>query len=493
MNHFSLVALVSLGLSLSCSPAERSVRSEARAITIDGEFDDWEGLEPVALDSKGESQTEELDLGSLWIANDQEALYLRFETGRETIWQNEARQLAGNDLRIYLDTDINASTGTRFGVLGVDYEIHLGSRFALWHDADDTVTMSLNEVGLTVGPTHSSHEFEIRIPYHSLLGGSQAKGIMLHPRFKLSIMDASGGDLLPDKGALSCELDGERVPPPAPLSLLRRDPQDIRVLSHNIQYNGPIDQPEPFRRYLKALQPDVINFQEVWVWNAEETRNFVANTLKTASWHVAKVEDCVTVSRWPIRESAAVDGNLVCLINLPDERSSADLIVFNAHTPCCGHNEGRDYEHDHLAATLRDLLNGEGPFAVESGDGVLLTGDFNMVGFVRQLSSIRDGDIYDNGVFGSDFQPDRLAGSLIVAPLRHTHSRAVYSWRNDSEYYPPGRLDFILYGSSQLRIKNNFTLYTMDIPDDELEEHGLHKQDSLVSDHLVLVADFEPH
>jgi hypothetical protein len=314
---------------------------------------------------------------------------------------------------------------------------------------------------------------------------------MLKPRFKLAIMDALGGDLLPDRGALSCQLDGKAVEPPASVNLLRQDPQDIRVLSHNIQYNSPIDHPEPFRRYLKALQPDVINFQEVWVWSAVETRDFVARTLKATNWYSAKVGDCVTVSRWPIQESRAIDENLVCRIDLPEERFSKDLIVFNAHTPCCGHNKGRDYEHDHLAATLRDLLRGEGPFAVESGDGVLILGDFNMVGFVRQLSSIRDGNIFDNETFGNDFQPDRLAGSLTVAPLRHTHSRAVYSWRNDAELYPPGRLDFILYGSSRLQLKNNFTLYTVDMPDDELEEHGLHKQDSLVSDHLVLVADFE--
>jgi hypothetical protein len=114
-----------------------------------------------------------------------------------------------------------------------------------------------------------------------------------------------------------------------------------------------------------------------------------------------------------------------------------------------------------------------------------------MVGFVRQLSSIRDGDIYGNEVFGPDFRPDEQRGSLRVAPLHHTHSRAVYSWRNDAERYPPGRLDYILYGAGRATLKNNFTLYTPDMPQDVLEGYDLRSVDSLVSDHLVLVADFE--
>jgi hypothetical protein len=113
-----------------------------------------------------------------------------------------------------------------------------------------------------------------------------------------------------------------------------------------------------------------------------------------------------------------------------------------------------------------------------------------MVGFARQLYSLRDGDIYDNERFGPDFNPDSL-GSLVSAPLRHTHSREAYSWRDDSDVYPPGKLDYILFGPSRAKLKNNFTLYTPDIPEPILRQHGLKRDDSLASDHLVLVADFE--
>jgi hypothetical protein len=476
---------------MSCSLLDQRIRSDSRPVTIDGEFSDWDGLTPVAGDSLNDAPIEEVDFGMLWVANDQKALYLRFEVGRETIWQNEARLLAGNDIRLYLDTDTDVTTGTRIGMLGVDCEIHLGSRFALLHQGSSTSTLSLNDVGLTVGPSHSATQFELRIPFDLQSGGGR---IFSEPKFGLLIVEASGGDKFPDQGAFICDMAEGKVAPPRSLTLDREDAGDLRVLSHNIQYNSPVENPEPFRRYLKALHPDVINFQEVWIWDAEETKRFVVETLdpgNALNWHVAKVEDCVTVSRWPIQDTAAVDGNLLCRIGVPHKESSRGLVLFNAHTPCCGNNEGRDYEHDHLASILRDLVKGRGPFPTEPNDGVLLLGDFNLVGFVRQLVSLRDGDIFDNEVFGEDFQPDRLAGSLTVAPLRHTHSRAAYSWRNDSEHYPPGRLDFILFGSGTLQLKNNFTLYTMDIPRDVLEMKNLQRNDSLVSDHLVLIADFE--
>jgi endonuclease/exonuclease/phosphatase family metal-dependent hydrolase len=301
-------------------------------------------------------------------------------------------------------------------------------------------------------------------------------------------------NLLPAAGPVTIELAEADVPQVEALGIERADRGDVRVLSHNIHYNRPIGDPGPFHRYLTALSPDLVNLQEVWLWDAEETKKFVTEILdpeKKTTWHVAKVEDCVTISRWPILETAAVDGNLISLIDLPENLSSNNLVLFNAHTPCCGHNDRRDYEHDHMAATWRDLLNGVGPFPIGKDTSVIMLGDFNMVGYARQLHSLKEGDIFDNQLFGPDFQPDRAVGFFRVAPLRHTHSRAIYSWRNDLERYPPGRLDYIFYGPSQAKLKNNFTLYTPDLPQDALDKYGLKKTDSLVSDHLVQVADFE--
>jgi hypothetical protein len=424
----------------------------ARAITIDGDFQDWVGIEPALVDVRQQGGLESVDFGSLWLSNDLEALFLRFSSGNEIIWQNDSHQPSGNDIRLYLDTDADTRTGTFIGGMGADYEIRLGSKIAYLHHTRDSLPLSLNQAGITVGPTHSSSEFELRIPFQTQPDSEQTRKVLGKSRIRLILWESIGNDRLPDRGTIAFDLAEETVPAVDPIPFERSSSEDLRILSHNIHYNKPLGDPGPFRRYLEALQPDIVNLQEVWLWDAEETKSFVTGILDPASqvdWYVAKVEDCVTVSRWPLVDSASVDDNLVSLIDLPFSR---DLVLFNAHTPCCGHNDRRDYEHDHLAATWRDLLNKKGPFTETQNVSVIFLGDFNMVGYARQLHSLRDGDIFNNQLFGTDFQPDRKLGSLKIAPLRHTHSRRVYTWRNDSERFPPWKIGFHL-----LRIKSSST------------------------------------
>jgi endonuclease/exonuclease/phosphatase family metal-dependent hydrolase len=138
------------------------------------------------------------------------------------------------------------------------------------------------------------------------------------------------------------------------------------------------------------------------------------------------------------------------------------------------------------------MLNGKGPILIDRDDAVIMCGDFNMVGYRRQLDSLRDGDIFDNESFGPDFAPGRNAGSLVSAPLRHTHSRLTYTWRQDRSNYAPGKLDYILFSSDAAQLKRNFALWTPDMPEDVLKKHGLMPGDSpAASDHLPLVADFD--
>ena len=54
-----------------------------------------------------------------------------------------------------------------------------------------------------------------------------------------------------------------------------------------------------------------------------------------------------------------MDGNLVVHIDLPAAMGRRDLVLFNAHLPCCDNDAGRDQESDNIAATWRDLLAGQ--------------------------------------------------------------------------------------------------------------------------------------
>ncbi len=196
-----------------------------------------------------------------------------------------------------------------------------------------------------------------------------------------------------------------------------------------------------------------------------------------------------------ILQSAAVDGNLVCLIDLPDGSGSEplpNLVLFNCHTPCCDNESGRDSEHDHIAATWRDLLAGTGPFTIRSNDAVVMVGDFNMVGYRRQLTVLLDGDIIDNDTNGPDFSPGRAHGSLINAPLRHTHTRSNFTWWSSlSSTYTPGKLDYTIFSDDVATLRRNFVLYTPEVPADVLTAYNLLATDSEAADHLACIADLD--
>jgi len=461
------------------------------AVTIDGDTQEWNGLAPTATDSVGDVAHGEIDFKNLWIANDEEALYLLIEVGRETILQNSTSSAAGNDIILYLDGDNSSSTGLSISGIGADLIIEFGNKAATLYSFG---SLSLNEVGLLSGPTHSADTFEIKIPFDVRPSFGTPVHVITAPTIKLLLTESSGTDRIPNTGSITYNRSTQSVPPPDPIPFTRMNTKDIRILSHNVLNSTIVTNPAPFERYLKAFEPDIIGFQEC-SWSAAEATSFVASILPIGpgeQWCAVKRYDIITISRWQIISHASVDSNLAVLIKLPADRSSHNLVLFNAHTPYGNDDEGRDYEHDHISATWRNLLNNNDPFTIKPDDAVVMLGDFNMVGYVRQLRTLRDGDIIDNATWGVDFSPGRQKGSLISSPLRHSHTRSQYTWRRDSGAYIPGKLDYILFSDDVATLKRNFALYTLEIPSEVLNAYGLLAQDSVdASDHLVIITDLE--
>lgn len=480
------------------------------AVLPDGEFAEWQGLAPAWIDPTGDGAPGGLDLGALHLADDGEALFLALDVGRETILQNGPDEPAGTDLTLLLDRDADPATGLRIGepraeAMGADIEVRFGGKEVLLHGSGDKPDLlTPGAFGLQTLPTHSGSRFEIRLPLPR--GGS--------PTLRLALRE-SGGDRLPDSGFVTYTPSRTSLPPPKAIPL-DRPPGTIRLLSLNLnrrldeEDRNPADI-EAHARILRITRPDVINLQELYRWSAEEARAWVAEVLplnpeatsaEAASetkpgpprWYAAKNADCVTVSRFPLTASAAVDDNLIAAFDLPAAPASpnraTDLVVFNAHPPCCEDDAGRDREMDHLAATWRDLMRGRGPFPVAREVAAVFLGDFNLVGFRRQIEALRDGALIDP-VNGPRFSPGRAQSSLAVVPLRHSHARFAYTWRDDSSPYSPGRLDWILYTGDVLEPVRSYILDTTTMPSTALERWGLQEADSLrASDHRVLVVDF---
>jgi len=483
------------------------------AVLSDGELDEWEGLAPAWVDPSGDAAPSGLDLGTLHLADDGEALFLALDVQRETILQDGPDEPAGTDLTLFLDQDADAATGLPVGEMGAEIEVRFGRREVLLHgQGDEPEVLTPGAFGVQTLPTHSATRFEIRLPLPQNDGGS----------FRLVLRDGTG-DRLPDAGFVLYRPSPTPLPPPEPIPLDRpgaeaasEETDTVRLLSLN--FNRRLDEEdsdpadaEAAARLLRATQPDVVNLQELYRWSAEQTRAWVAEVLpigptrRSAArsdpieprWYAAKNADCVTVSRFPITASAPLDGNLVVALDLPDALASTnrptDLVVFNAHTPCCEDDTGRDREMDHFAATWRDLLRGRGPFPVTRDVAAVFLGDFNLVGFRRQLEALRDGALVAPAS-GPRFSPGRSQGSLAVVPLRHSHARFAYTWRDDSSPYAPGRLDWIFYTGDVLEPLRSYILDTTTMPPDALRRWGLRPGDSLrATDHRALVVDFQWH
>lgn len=511
-------AILLAASSLHAEPvaADSGEKSTLRAITMDGDFSDWEGVAPLADGSSSTVPPGNIRFGRLWATNDQDYLYLKFEVGRETIWQEPASFGGGNDIRIIVDGNAFTTSGANVEGIDANFELELGERnLRVNFSGSNSSNYNLSRAEIIGLPTHSSDTFEFRIP-RTIRPFNSNINLITGSRIRIVLRDGTTGNRLPANGSIVYNMAAGEVPPPDPISFERMDAGDVRVLVHNAEDTSPADpdRAEAYRQYLRAMQPDIICFQEIYAptdpsrpdvtlrWTPLQARTFVASVLDPSpgdQWHAAGSGDNVTISKWPIIATAGTNRFLAAHIDMPDEISLHNLVIFNAHTPCCQNNSGRDSVHDEISSMWRDLLNGVGPFPIEPDTGVLMVGDFNMVGFVRQLETLRDGRIINPGRFGPSFSPARGNGSLTNVPLRHSHVRVNYTWRRLGPVvysnFAPGKLDYIFFSDDVMTLRRNFVLDTATVPPATLAQYNMDQDLSVdASDHLPLIADFEfPH
>jgi endonuclease/exonuclease/phosphatase family metal-dependent hydrolase len=242
-----------------------------------------------------------------------------------------------------------------------------------------------------------------------------------------------------------------------------------------------------FERLVAAADPDIICFQEIYDHSASQTAALVGSWL-SGTWNAAANTDCKTVTRWPILASWPVGNELATLIDA-QATLGGELLVVNAHLPCCSADGARQDAVDKIMAFVRDARTPGGQLDLDPDTPIVITGDLNLVGFARQLETLLTGDIADEGTYGSDFAPDWDGTGLLDVVARQTEKRMGYTWRRDTSSFWPGRLDFIIATDSVAGVGNRFILYTPEMSAGELAANGLLTGDSHASDHLLLAAD----
>ncbi|MFH1689204.1 MAG: endonuclease/exonuclease/phosphatase family protein [Candidatus Eisenbacteria bacterium] len=488
MRRTVCVALVLLGIAGSAA-------CEETPVAVDGLFEDWGGIDVCWMDPSGDGNV--IDFGSVLMRSDDERITLLLDVGSEISLQG------GNLITLLIDGDDDVSTGRAIEGIGAELAWTFGKREGkLWSD-DEGVTVEHADIGLRQAPTVSSGLFEVSFLRRARDGADIAPG----PRASFVLIDdeSDTGDRLPDEGSVTVQLTHEPAPPLQTVHLERRSPDDIRVVTWNVLFDGLFKRPAPFIRVLRALDPDVICFQEIWAHTSQQAADQVSLALPGPRWYGASSGEGHIVSRYPLLHERSIDesGNYWALIDLPDDRYGVDLSVVSAHPPCCDKEVERQRELDGIAAWLRELQTPGGvleppdepplEFDLPEGTPIVIAGDMNLVGGAGQVRTLTDGEIVDEETFGPSHPADWDGTPLADTWPRVNGWRDVFTWRDARSSFSPGKLDYIVYSDSVLELRRAFALETSGLTEEDLERYGLRAEDTLdASDHLPVVADFTP-
>lgn len=460
-------------------------------VSIDENFDDWESLTPLYIDSTGDGGS--IEFYRLWLSDDEKFLYYCFETGSEINLQEL------NDITLYLDLDNNNATGKSVNGIGAELEYTFGDRGGKIYVNGGSLNISHPDLFLITAPTVTSSIFEGVIKKDlSSLGLS----FNISDSIAVVLKDGTAGDMIPEAGEIlyysQQNIAGEYF---TDYSIKKQDDNFLRFMTYNVERDGitDIQKREYFKRMLSVIDPDIIAFQEIYNSNSQTIATLVNSFYDDGRsyYHAKQGSDNIVLSKFPITASFQIPAatglhqNGAFIVDM-SEKYGKQALVISAHTPCCSNNDGRQDEIDAIMAFVRDAKNDGGTITLEEGSPIFIAGDMNLVGYNRQLKTFLTGDIFNNSSYGPDFAPDWDGSDFEDSKPGNPNLPLYFTWYDEGSDYSPGRLDFIIYPGSVLEKVNSFTMYTPSMPADTLNTYGLNQNDAInAADHNPVIADFK--
>ncbi len=464
--------------------------AQEQRVLLDEVYTDWTDSQLVYSDAIGDQSSGSIDFGNLWYKNDERFIFFRIEVGDEINLQDL------NKITIYIDSDLNSSTGFSAHGIGAELEYTFGERGGTVRLGGATINIDHEDIGLVSSPTVTSSQFEFAINRNSTFNGQP-----LFPQNNFRVVFADndpGQDKLPNEmGGISLNIPDYVYEPMPGYSISKIDQSHLRVLTYNVEQDGFFNSAKmpSFERLLKAANPTIIGFQEIYNRTSQQTAARVEEILPSGSgeqWYHAKLgPDNIAVSRYPITGTHQIDQNGAFLIDLRPANDS-DLLFIVAHTPCCDNNVARQMEIDAIMAYVREAKAGGTPLPIAENTPIVIVGDMNLVGFAQQQTTLITGDIFYESNYGPDFNPDWDDTAFEDAKPFTTGMPMTFTWYDEGSSFSPGRLDYIVYSGSVLELKNSYTLFTPALSADTLSAYNLLSGDSpFAADHQPVVADFE--
>jgi hypothetical protein len=462
------------------------LHSQSLPIFLDGRTGDWNISVPTYVDAENDGNL--YDFKYISVTNDEQFLFIRLKT------TPFFKLTEDNQLSIFIDGDNNGSTGYQINGIGAELKFNFGTRDGTRYYSG-TVPISHSDIQFRSLPTVTDTVYEIAIG-RQYIPPTNGTGTI-----KLFLVDfAINGDWMPNAGeSFEYTFDETPTEPLIPTEINQEDTTLIRVMNYNVLNDGLLDpsrQPS-FTRLLQAISPDIMCFNECFNSSAVQVKNAISQILPGINWNAVKLDDGnVTVSRYPILQNWLVyPGHRITasLIDLP-VWFGKDLLVINSHLKCCGGQVNDDKRQLEVDATIAFILDAKIPGGVinlPSETPFVILGDLNLVGDRQQLITLLTGEIINISVFGNGGPPDWDNTNLEDLLSRQTDKRTAYTWREDGNSFPPGRLDYQIYSNSVINVEKDFVIQTEVMSASRLNQYGLQLLDTrTASDHFPKVVDF---
>ncbi|WP_146452077.1 endonuclease/exonuclease/phosphatase family protein [Bythopirellula polymerisocia] len=299
----------------------------------------------------------------------------------------------------------------------------------------------------------------------------------------------------------------------------RQQATDLRVVTYNVLWDTifpdrDATQAAKFARVVNALDPDLLNLQEIGdpfcgctPKNASDVLNLMNSIapLPGSSWNVFMGGDNVIVSKYPLslkRTNTYPVGDksqAIALVDLPDDQFPTDFYLINNHYKCCGGNGSeedvrRQKQSDAIVNWLQDARTPGGFVELAPGTPFAVLGDLNTVGGPGPLNTLITGNIFNETTYGRDSPPD-WDGSFLTdsQPVHNATGTTDYTWRSGNSR---SLLDYVIYSDSALDVGNKFVLNTVSMTSADRTATGLQQRDVTIGnsttyfDHLPVVVDF---
>ena len=492
LSYFFVFSIKIFALSVLIQGIGLPLCGQALPISIDSRFDDWTA-EAVEI-TDGTNDGSNLELLRMVVTNDATHLFIQIEL------EEEINLTDNQNLTLYIDTDLNASTGNSFHGIGAELVINFGEREVFYRLPSGQGQMSLNGINFRHQPSVTSSVFEMSFDLSAV--SNAGFGLFSDTGVRLVWKDEAGpvGDALPNNGDIFTYLfDPTPVPVFEPIVLEKENPASIRLTTWNVLQNGidDIDRKEYFKNILNVIQPDIVTFNECWDINPFQVASFMNAAVPLdnfENWQTVKVDDGnITASRYPILQNWYIlpgQRLTASLIDIPSSISDQDLLVINAHFRCCENNFDRQREADAFVEFIQDAKTPGGIIDLPENTPFVLSGDLNLVGESQQLTTLLSGEVVNSNQFGPGGPMDWDGSDLEDIISTHTDDRLAYTWKNNFSSFPPARIDFHIISGSVLEVEKSYTLQTETMSADRLNEYGLFPLDATTaSDHLPKVSD----